>query len=80
MFSQMITAHKAFITNRAGKTLFTRVGSQMSLELIAPRKSFATKQPIANEWPFTGVPSQMRFEMAGFTIDFACKTKGEELV
>lgn len=57
MLCQMVTAHKSFIAYRTGEPLFAGVRTQMALQLIGPCKSFAAKQPIADERPFTGVPT-----------------------
>lgn len=71
MLSQMVTAHKPFITNRTGEPLLAGVRTQMALQFVRSRKSLAAKQPIAYEWSFTGMPAQMCLQVTGFAVDLA---------
>lgn len=43
MFCQVIASHEAFVTHGTGESLFTGVGSQMSLQFIGTGKTFATE-------------------------------------
>jgi len=42
----------------------------MSLQLITPCKSLATKNPVAYKWSFTSMPAQMRPKMRCLAINF----------
>lgn len=70
VLAQMITPHKALVTNRASKPFLAGVGAQMSLELVGPSEPFATEKPVADKRPLAGVPSQMRFEVRRLSVHF----------
>ena len=70
MFRQVIASHELLRALRALETFFTRVRSSVSLQLIAPRESFATKHPITHKRPFARVPSQMRSQMRSLSVNF----------
>lgn len=63
VFAQVVTAHEAFVTLGTGEPLLSSVSTQVSLELIRPRESFSTEEPVADKWAFPGVPPEVRLEM-----------------
>lgn len=70
VLAQMVTPHKALVTNRASKPFLTGVGAEVSLELIGPSEPFATEKPVADKRPLAGVPSQMCFEVRCLSVHF----------
>ncbi|KHJ47695.1 hypothetical protein D918_01851 [Trichuris suis] len=55
---EVIAAYKAFAARWTGETLFARMRSQMSLQLVTSGESFSAEQPVANERSLSGVPSK----------------------
>lgn len=70
MFGQVIAAHKAFIANRTSESFLAGMSPQMPLQFVGTSETFATEKPIANERPFTSVPSEMSLQMRSFAINF----------
>ncbi|KFD55067.1 hypothetical protein M513_03985 [Trichuris suis] len=71
MLAQMVGAHKPFAALSAGEALVTRMGPQVSLQLVASCKSFAAKKPVANKRLLTGMPTEMSLQMGCFAVGFA---------
>lgn len=71
VFSQMVATHETLVAYWARKAFLTRVRTQMPLQFVGASEALATEQPIADKWPFAGVPAQMSLQMTGFTIHFA---------
>ena len=57
----MIATGKAFVTAGTRESFLARVRSQMALQLVRTRESFAAKQPITDERSLARVPAQVRF-------------------
>lgn len=68
---QMITAHESFAALYALESLFARMRSSVSLQLVATGESLVAEQPRTHERPFARVPTKMRLQMRRFVIHFA---------
>lgn len=71
VFRQMIAPHEFLAARRTSESLFPGVNAKVSLELVAPCETLAAEQPVADERPFAGVPSEMRLEMRSLAVDLA---------
>jgi hypothetical protein len=66
----MIRTHEFLAACYARESFLACVGAEVSLQLIRSRESFTAEKPFAEERPLTSVPTKVRFEMTGFSIDF----------
>lgn len=71
VFRQMVAPHEPLPARRAGEPLLPRVGTKMTLQLVAPGEPLAAEQPVADERPLARVPSQMRLQMRRLPVHFA---------
>lgn len=65
----MVASHKAFVADRTGEAFLSRVGSQMSLQLVRSGEAFAAEQPVTNERPLASVPPQVCLEVRSLAVD-----------
>ena len=61
VLGQVVRAHEPLVAGRAGEPFLSCVGSKVSLQLVGSCKSLAAEKPVADERPFSCVPSEMGF-------------------
>jgi len=71
VLGQVVRPHEPLVAGRAGEPFLSCVGSKVSLQLVGSCKSLAAEKPVADERPFSCVPSQMGFQVGGFTVHLA---------
>lgn len=71
VLAQVVAPHKALVAHRARKSFFPCVGTKVPLKLVRSGEAFPAKKPVAHEGPFSGVPSEVRFEVRCFAVHFA---------
>lgn len=63
VLGQVVTSHKTPVTHRAREFLLTGVSAAVAGKFIGTCEFFVTAIPVATEWFFTCVGSQMSFEV-----------------
>lgn len=71
VLGEVVRTHEALVADGAGKTLLARVRAQVPLKLVGAGEPLPTEEPIADKWPLTGVPAEMRLQMGGFAVHLA---------
>lgn len=71
MLREMIGSHESLVANRTRESLLAGVGPQVALELVGAGETFAAEEPVADEGPFAGVPTEMGLQVGGFAVDLA---------
>lgn len=69
VFVQVIGASEALVAGRAHESFLSGMRSQMALQFVGTRESFAAEKPVAHERPFTGVPAQVSLQVRRLGID-----------
>ena len=69
MLGQVVGAHEALVASGAREPLLARVSPQVALQLVRAREAFAAEEPVADEWPLSGVPAEVSLEMRGLVVD-----------
>ena len=70
----MIGASESFVAGWTDESLLAGVCPKMTLQLVAASESLAAEQPVADEGPFAGMPSQVRLEVRRLSIDLSDNT------
>lgn len=70
MFRQVIRPHESLGANRAGESLFSRMRSEVPLQLVGSGESLPAEQPVAHERSLACMPPQMSLEMRSFPVHF----------
>lgn len=68
---QMIRPHESFVANRTRESFLAGVGPQVPLEFVGAREAFTTEEPVADEGPLAGVPTEVSLQVRGFAVYLA---------
>lgn len=68
VLGQVVGAHEALVARGAREPLLARVSPQVALQLVGAREALAAEEPVTDEGPLAGVPTQVSLEVRGLVV------------